>query len=79
MSGIGTLQLYDALPALYRLRDAELGYPLRALLEETAVKVGPKSSYKANGHSNDFGYGRVNAARAVAQARRLAKKSRTAR
>ena len=52
---------------------------LRALLEETADKIGPKSSYKANGHSNDFGYGRVNAARAVAQARRLAKKSRTAR
>jgi hypothetical protein len=33
MSAIGTLQLYDALPALYRLRDAELGYPLRALLD----------------------------------------------
>jgi hypothetical protein len=45
---------------------------LRALLQETADKVGPKSTYQANGHSNDFGYGRLNAARAVAQARRLA-------
>jgi subtilisin family serine protease len=45
---------------------------LRALLEETADKIGPWSSYKANGHSNNFGYGRVNAARAVAAARRLA-------
>jgi hypothetical protein len=45
---------------------------VRSVLQETADKIGPKNGYKANGHSNDFGYGRVNAARAVAQARRLA-------
>jgi subtilisin family serine protease len=41
---------------------------VRSLLEETADKIGPKNGYKPNGHSNKFGYGRVNAARAVARA-----------
>lgn len=45
---------------------------VRSVLQETADKIGLKDSCKANGHSNEFGYGRVNAARAVAQARRLA-------
>jgi subtilisin family serine protease len=41
---------------------------VRNLLQETADKIGPKSSYKANGHSKEFGYGRINAFRAVRQA-----------
>jgi len=41
---------------------------VRSVLQETADKIGPKSAYKPNGHSNKFGYGRVNAARAVARA-----------
>jgi subtilisin family serine protease len=36
---------------------------LRDLLANSADKIG--SGYDANGHSNEFGYGRVNAARAV--------------
>jgi subtilisin family serine protease len=57
-----------ALSANPRLTSAQV----RSVLQETADKIGPKSSYKASGHSNEFGYGRVNAARAVAQARWLA-------
>jgi subtilisin family serine protease len=45
---------------------------VRSVLQETAEKIGPKGRYKANGHCNSFGYGRVNAARAVAQALRFA-------
>jgi subtilisin family serine protease len=45
---------------------------VRLVLQDTADKIGPKSSYKASGHSNEFGYGRVNAVRAVAQAQWLA-------
>lgn len=33
MSDTKAIDLYELLPALYRLRDAEQGYPLRALLE----------------------------------------------
>jgi subtilisin family serine protease len=36
---------------------------LREILQNTADKIG--SGYKANGHSNKFGFGRVNAAKAV--------------
>jgi subtilisin family serine protease len=39
---------------------------LRSLLRDTADKIG--RGYDAKGHSNDFGYGRVNAKRAVAAA-----------
>jgi subtilisin family serine protease len=39
---------------------------LRDLLQNTADKIG--GGYDANGHSDDFGYGRVNAGRAVQQA-----------
>jgi subtilisin family serine protease len=41
---------------------------LRVTLEQTAEKIGPANSYDQRGHSNDFGFGRVNAAKAVAQA-----------
>lgn len=34
-----TLQFYERLPALYRLRDAELGYPLRGLLAVVAEQA----------------------------------------
>jgi subtilisin family serine protease len=41
---------------------------VRKVLQDTAVKIGPPGSYGPNGHSNDFGFGEVSAARAVAQA-----------
>lgn len=39
---------------------------VREILKDTADKIG--TGYDANGHSNEFGYGRVNAAKAVEQA-----------
>jgi subtilisin family serine protease len=45
---------------------------VRAILEATADKIGAKSSYGGKGHSNDFGFGRVNAVAAVKQALKLA-------
>jgi len=41
---------------------------VRSILETTADKIGPKSSYNAKGHSKQFGFGRVNAGAAVAAA-----------
>ena len=35
----GTSELYELLPAVYRLRDAEAGYPLRALLAVVAEQA----------------------------------------
>jgi subtilisin family serine protease len=40
---------------------------VRAALIASAKKIGPASAYKNNGHSNKFGYGRIDAAKAVAQ------------
>ena len=40
---------------------------IRAALIASAKKIGPASAYKANGHSNRFGYGRIDAAKAVTQ------------
>lgn len=40
---------------------------VRAALMASAKKIGPASAYKTNGHSNKFGYGRIDAAKAVAQ------------
>lgn len=42
---------------------------LRALLRASADRIGPAASYGRDGHSERFGYGRLNAARAVAAAR----------
>ena len=42
---------------------------VRAILKDTAQKIG--SGYDQNGHSTQFGHGRVNAARAVAAAKAL--------
>lgn len=39
MNGGNPDRLYDLLPALYRLRDADRGYPLRALLQVIAEQV----------------------------------------
>jgi Subtilase family len=39
---------------------------VRATLAASAKKIGPASAYKTNGHSNRFGYGRIDAAKAVA-------------
>lgn len=44
---------------------------VRNILEQTAAKIGRKSSYKPNGHSVLYGHGRIDAAKAVAQARQL--------
>ena len=49
---------------------------VQLLLEQTARKIGPRGTYKKNGHSKFYGYGRVNAADAVAQALRLKRKAR---
>jgi len=42
---------------------------VRGILVASAKKIGPASAYKANGHSNKFGYGRIDAAKAVALAK----------
>ena len=39
---------------------------VRAALIASAKKIGPGNAYKASGHSNKFGYGRIDAAKAVA-------------
>jgi subtilisin family serine protease len=44
---------------------------VRELLQETADKIGPASSYN-KGHSKEYGFGRVNAAKAVERALELA-------
>jgi subtilisin family serine protease len=41
---------------------------IKNLMESTADKIGPASAYDANGHGKQFGFGRVNAAAAVAAA-----------
>ena len=41
---------------------------VRDVLEKTADKIGAASAYDANGHSDRFGFGRVNAEKAVAEA-----------
>jgi subtilisin family serine protease len=51
---------------------------LRVMLEQTAEKIGPASRYDQKGHSADFGFGRVNAAKAVAQALKAAATARLA-
>jgi subtilisin family serine protease len=44
------------------------GQEVRSLLQETADKIGPKGGYNAKGHSREYGFGRLNAARAVSEA-----------
>jgi subtilisin family serine protease len=57
-AGVGALML-SVNPGLTRAA-------LKAVLIQTADKIG--TGYDANGHSNEFGFGRVNAAKAVAAA-----------
>ncbi len=57
-AGIGALVL-SVRPSLSREE-------LKGLLEETADKIG--GDYDANGHSNELGFGRVNAGKAVSEA-----------
>lgn len=45
---------------------------VRDILQSTAEKVGPSSDYDSQGHSHNFGYGRLNAKAAVEQASNLA-------
>ena len=42
---------------------------VRKHLTSTAKKIGPASAYKSNGHSNRYGYGRIDAAKALAAAK----------
>jgi hypothetical protein len=42
---------------------------VRQILAETADKIGPAADYDATGHSANFGFGRINAAAAVARAK----------
>ena len=39
MSATPTIELYNLLPAIYRIRDAEQGYPLRALLQIVSAQA----------------------------------------
>ncbi|MEL6833808.1 MAG: S8 family serine peptidase [Bacteroidota bacterium] len=41
---------------------------VKQILQQTADKIGHPSEYSSNGHSTKYGYGRVNADRAVAEA-----------
>jgi subtilisin family serine protease len=51
---------------------------VKEILQDTTDKIGPKRAYKKNGHSTSYGYGQVNAARAVARAKKLAAAGRKA-
>lgn len=53
---------------LLSLKPAMTPDDVRAILTSSAKKIGPASAYKANGHSNRYGYGRIDAAKAVAAA-----------
>ncbi|MEL6924109.1 MAG: S8 family serine peptidase [Bacteroidota bacterium] len=44
---------------------------VKNILRKTADKIGSPNEYNSDGHSNKFGYGRVNAGKAVAEALRL--------
>jgi subtilisin family serine protease len=50
---------------------------VRRILIDTAKKIGPASAYKTNGHSNRYGYGRIDAAKAVAAAQAWAPATKT--
>ena len=61
--GIGVAGLCGLLLSLKPDMTAE---DVRAALIASAKKIGPGNAYKASGHSNKFGYGRIDAAKAVA-------------
>ena len=44
---------------------------IKNILRQTVDKIGPSGTYDAQGHSNYYGYGRINAARAVQMAASL--------
>lgn len=50
---------------------------VKQILAQTADKVGPPSEYDAKGHSHKYGYGRINAVRAVRLARTMTGQSAT--
>lgn len=52
--GAGGDRLYNLLPAIYRMRDAEQGYPLRALLAVIAEQVGVVDDDIAQLYANWF-------------------------
>ncbi len=52
---------------------------VRAALIASAKKIGPDSAYKTSGHSNKFGYGRIDAAKAVAHVKASKVKAKKAK
>ena len=51
---------------------------IRNCLQNTAKKIGPSSSYDSNGHSPQFGYGKIDAGAAVREAQSLSDSPSTA-
>ncbi len=62
---------------LLSLKPAMTPDDVRAILTSSAKKIGPASAYKPNGHSNRYGYGRIDAAKAVAAAQAWAPATKT--
>jgi subtilisin family serine protease len=62
---------------LLSLKPAMTPDDVRAVLTSTAKKIGAASAYKANGHSNRYGHGRIDAAKAVAAAQAWAPAKKT--
>lgn len=52
---------------------------VKDILQRAADKIGPASEYDANGHSNTFGFGRINAAKAVEEAKAMRRQAGVAR
>jgi hypothetical protein len=44
---------------------------VRKIIQDSSIKVGPKGTYDANGHSDEYGYGRISAAEAVNAVNRM--------
>lgn len=62
---------------LLSLKPAMTPDDVRAVLTSTAKKIGAASAYKANGHSNRYGHGRIDAAKAVAATQAWAPAAKT--
>lgn len=62
---------------LLSLKPAMTPEDVRAVLTSTAKKIGAASAYKANGHSNRYGHGRIDAAKAVAATQAWAPPAKT--
>ena len=62
--------LMAGVAALLLSANPELRYDeVRQILQQTADKIGPAAEYDAHGHSPNFGFGRINAGKALQAAR----------